>query len=151
MPFPTRRGRPRKDPTLAQKDLGTPELQRKRQLSETTEAIDLLLQRGQISMPQHWCALHFRWLYTLRYGAPTVQSLDPLRVQGFHAPRTITEWQEDREKEWKDALEMLRRYRCLQVVLDSAVYNEPPLARFILLREGLELLERNWCVENTIC
>jgi hypothetical protein len=148
MAFSTRRGRPRKDPVIEKNDLGTPELRQKRQLSLTTEAIDLLLQKDIITHDQHWCALHFRWLYTLRYGAPSVQSLDPARVNGIMHLRIYTEWQEEREDEWKRALEVLNRYHCLRAVSDCAIYNDYHPRFHSLISLGLEQLRDLWCRQN---
>lgn len=148
MAFSTRRGRPRKDPLIEKTDLGTPELRQKRQLSLTTEAIDLLLQKDIITHDQHWCGLHFRWLYTLRYGAPSVQSLDPASINGMIHPRIYTEWQEEREQEWKAALEILTRYGCLPAVRDCCIHNDHAPQHRALLRLGLQELVLLWCRPN---
>ena len=71
MAFSTRRGRPPR-PRLDDNDNGTPELQFKRALGVTREPIDLCLERNLITPDHHWCSLHLRWLYTLRYGAPAI-------------------------------------------------------------------------------
>lgn len=148
MAFPTKRGRPRKEPLVNDTDLGTPELRQKRQLSLTNEAVDLFLQKELISTEQHWCGLHFRWLYTLRYGAPSVQSLDPARINGMIHPRVYTEWQEEREQEWKEALETLKRYGCVAAVRDCCIYNDYAPQHQVLLRLGLQKLVLLWCRRN---
>jgi hypothetical protein len=64
MPLMRKRGRPAQN--RPEVDYGTPELQQKRQHHLTIEPLDWLLQHSLISQKQHWCGLHFRWLYTLR-------------------------------------------------------------------------------------
>lgn len=145
MAFTSRRGRPRKAALPEGNDPGTPELRQKRQLSLTTEAVDLLLQKEQITPEQHWCALHFRWLYTLRYGTATAQSLDPARIKGFLHKKAYTEWQEERETEWKEAIQLLRQQHSMSAVSDCAIYNEFHPKTLPLLVLGLEALEELWC------
>ena len=79
--FPRRRGRPKS--VHHGIDRGTPELAQKRLRGETTETLDLCLERGLITPQQHWCGIHLRWLYTLRYGAPGVRSIDPTHTKGI--------------------------------------------------------------------
>lgn len=79
--FPRRRGRPRT--AHKGRDLDTPELAQKRRTGETTETLDLCLERGIITHRQHWSGIHLRWLYTLRYGAPGIRAVDPAHVRGL--------------------------------------------------------------------
>src|SRR5271154_1852352 len=103
--FPRRRGRPRS----AQRgsDSGTPELVMKRLLGETAESLDLCLERGIITRQQHWCGIHLRWLYTLRYGAPGVRAVDPTHLGGTEISLDDPEWRSAREKEYHDAMKKL--------------------------------------------
>ena len=93
-----KRGRPKiEKPTI---DLGTPELIMKRLMGETAEALDLCYERGIISKEQHWCGIHFRWLYTLRYGAPGVRAVDTTHFGGFEPKDDNSEWRAAREQEY---------------------------------------------------
>lgn len=125
MSFSTRRGRPPKPkPT---KDHGTPELQAKRSHGLTTEAIDLCLERRLISPSQHWCGLHLRWLYTIRYGAPSLSSHWWQLLCEQHGPREETQgWRKAREEEYTEAREHLRKHRCYDAVMRICVYDETP-------------------------
>ena len=66
MAFSTRRGRPPKTRPLV--DKGTSELQQKRKHHHTTEPLDLCLYYHIINDEEHKALLHFRWLYSLRFG-----------------------------------------------------------------------------------
>ena len=89
-----RRGRPAQP--RVEVDKGTPELRRHRQQHATVEPLDRLLQQGLLTVPQHQCALRLRWLYTLRYGAPTLQSLSTQFA--LHVPRVLDEMERSERK-----------------------------------------------------
>ena len=164
MAFTTQRGRPRK---LVQKiDYGTPELRLKHAMRLTVEPIDLCLEKGHITKDQHWCGLHLRWLYTLRYGAPNLTTYysdreSLISVRDEEDP----EWKTLREREYHSAVTRLREYRRYEPVMRLAIHNErpafldphvcamtpqrPALAEQLErgrhnLREGLELLTELW-------
>lgn len=124
MAFSTRRGRPRKSTSGA--DLGTPELIYKRAHALTAEAIDLCLEREIVTPEQHWCAIHLRWLYTLRYGAPGVRAVDPTHLRGLEIKQDDPLWREEREREYQDAIALLQARRCLDIALSICIYNERP-------------------------
>jgi hypothetical protein len=133
MAFSTRRGRPRSQPE--QLDPGTPELRLKHALGLTTEPIDLCLSRNLITPGQHWCGLHLRWLYTLRYGAPVITSR---YTDTAHTPAMAEEtedWRAMREKEYHDAIALLKQHKRYECVMRLCVFNElpaflsPPLRR----------------------
>ena len=81
----SRRGRP---PIHREKeDKGTHELQLKRAAGITQEPVDRWLKQGRLSADMHHCALHFRWLYTLRFGSPSIKALNPAEYLGCeHRP-----------------------------------------------------------------
>jgi len=123
MSFSTRRGRPRKEREAA--DRGTPELCAKRELGLTTEPIDLCLNRRLITREQHWCGLHLRWLYTIRYGAPTLTShWWKLLEEGHGSREDNPDWRAAREEEYAQARTLLAREGCYEAVMRIAVYNE---------------------------
>lgn len=160
-----RRGRPRAE-RRPRADRGTPELQRKRRAGLTAEALDLCLERGIISPEQHWCGVHLRWLYTLRFGAPGVRAVDPRFFGGTEIRCEDAEWRGAREAEYLIAVQAMG-VRLAPVVLAIAVHGERPAAlsdararRFGVanlalaekidaeiaqIREGFEHLERLWC------
>ena len=167
--FSTRRGRPAKArPTT---DYGTPELIFKRAYGHTAEAIDLCRERGLITADHHWCGLHLRWLYTLRYGAPNVSATDLTRIDGYAmaAPDDTAQWRCAREAEFAHAVLLLRAHRRYDMVMRVCVFNErpaflsqarlreaferPALAHRITqdiaqLTEGLDLLKTLWRKET---
>lgn len=157
--FPRRRGRPRK--ALQAKDRGTPELLAKKEQGETIEVIDLLLDRRLITPEQHWCAIHLRWLYTIRHGAPTLRALDPTHIGGYELKANDPEWYALREKEYNNAMALLSASCHARLLLDICIYNERPsflkskepiaprhhaIATAFLntLHDGLEILRAHW-------
>lgn len=164
MAFSSLRGRPRK-PVVAH-DPGTPELRLKHALRLTAEPIDLCLEKGLISPEQHWCGLHLRWLYTLRYGAPSLTT----RYTDRESPLTpatsdAAAWRAMREREYHDAIACLKPGRYYEPVMRLAVFNEAPTfldpalcrravatpalaatisAQHHRLCEGLDLLRTHW-------
>lgn len=150
MAFTSKRGRPKKDISEnGVTDRGTPELCRKRQCSETTEVVDLLLQRGVINADQHWCALHYRWLYTLRYGSPMIQSMDPAYVRGILHKAGHEEWQQERELEWNEIQKELIICGYRRYVMEACIYNILYKNNEKELVNGLLLLVKRWCKRGT--
>lgn len=162
MAFSTRRGRPRA--TSGVPDQGTPELRRKRDIGITAEPIDLCLARGIIGPEQHRSGLHLRWLYTLRFGAPSLTTRY-FRDDAAASVMACEQWRSAREQEYLLATQLLRSRRLDQPVMRLTIYNElpaflnpamqkqswhqPALAeRLETLRdqlyEGLELLRIHW-------
>ena len=122
MSFTSRRGRPKQE--IPETDLGTPELRHKRAKQVTDEPLDWLRKHDIITHKQHWCGIHFRWLYTLRYGATTAQSLDTARENGITHYREYGEWQLEREDEWKEAILHLKTHDLLSAALEYCVYQQ---------------------------
>ena len=164
MAFSTVRGRPRKPAQTH--DLGTPELRLKHALRVTAEPIDLCLEKQMITPQQHWCGLHLRWLYTLRYGAPSLTTHYTDRDHPASTPMAEDPgWRSMREREYHEAAVMLRarnRYECvmrlcvfnerpafLSSALREKAFHQPHLAERMShaqaqLREGLDLLVLHW-------
>lgn len=164
MAFSTRRGRPPR-PAAHGRDLGTPELCFKRAHGLTDEPIDRLLNRGLISQYQHWCGLHLRWLYTLRYGAPSLTTHYHDAQSRPPAGEDDPTWRALREREYTEAAGLLKAADRYEPVMRLCIYNElpaflnprlqdralttPNLAlqlaqRHQLLLEGLSMLESLW-------
>lgn len=126
MAFTSQRGRPRK--SLPEFDFGTPELRLKHALRLTAEPIDICLEKLFITPQQHWCGLHLRWLYTLRYGAP---SLCAHYADSASAPNQLQSddpaWRVLREKEYHEAIGLLKNNHYYECVMRLVVYNESPV------------------------
>lgn len=125
MAFTSRRGRPRAHRLPA--DPGTPELRLKHALGLTREPLDHCLEKRLITADQHRAGVHFRWLYTLRYGLPTVRALDLSALPG--APRATAEddpWRQGREVEFREAARVLNNSGCLRAVLAVCVMQHAP-------------------------
>lgn len=164
MAFTTRRGRPPKaaaDTT----DFGTPELRFKHAHGVTAEPIDRCYEKQIITKTHHWCGLHLRWLYTVRYGAPSLTT--HYDWERDSAPRTADDpnWRRQREAEYHEATALLRTRLHYEPVMRLCVYNELPafLAPTLLarawdepamaerlshaqqrLRDGLDILAIHW-------
>ena len=117
-----RRGRPKS--MRKGVDTGTPELAIKRQIGETAETLDLCLKRGLITEEQHWCGIHLRWLYTLRYGAPGIRAIDPTHARGMEVKPDDPQWRAQREREYHEAIRTLGGHALL--LMNVCVYNERP-------------------------
>lgn len=133
MAFSTRRGRPPK-PARETHDFGTAELRLKHALGLTAEPIDRCLERQLITPKQHWCGLHLRWLYTLRYGAPvvTTQYTYDSPQPSFAEDDPI--WRREREVEYREASHLLKGHGVYEPVMRLCVYNDLP----IFLNESLQ-------------
>ncbi len=144
------RGRPKLD--RPETDLGTPELQAKRRLALTSETVDQMLDHDLISQSQHWCAVHFRWLYTLRYGAPSPDVsmlVDARRMSVVDDP----EWRGAREAEYHEAANLLHRAGVLSDVMEVLLFNPTMSLRQCfaitpMVRNGLDILQQLWCNEK---
>ncbi len=134
MAFTTRRGRPPKA-AAERVDLGTPELRFKHAHGLTTEPIDLCLEHQLITPAQHRSGLHLRWLYTIRYGAPTLTT--HYEKQWDMAPRKPDDpgWRQLREAEYHAATTLLKSRLHYEPVMRLSVYNEMPLFMHPALRE----------------
>lgn len=158
--FPRKRGRPKQ--YRPDRDVGTPELIMKRALGETSEAIDLCYEKGLIDKNQHWCGVHLRWLYTLRYGAPGIRAIDPTHLGGMEINQDDPEWRNLREMEYNEAIKLLNQQGYSLLILNTCIFNERP--GFLKLpkklnrksaaetgalldnfRSGLDILVRHWC------
>lgn len=161
--FTRRRGRPKSN--RPQIDTGTPETIMKRLLGLTTEVLDLCLERGIIDRKQHWCGIHLRWLYTLRYGVPSVRSTDLSgmnnRKHGGTLDNDDPEWRTEREKEYNEAIERLNNSGYALLIINICIYNERPKSLDLnlslrqnsqanakqdikKLRDGLDILVKLW-------
>ena len=130
MTFTSKRGR---KPTLKLteskaecKDLGTAELAMKRALNLTKEALDLCLERRIISDEQHKSAIRFRWLYTIRFGAPNISALNMDKFEQAEFREDDEEWRLKREQEYSMMIEKLRKCGALKIVMNIVIFNHLP-------------------------
>lgn len=109
------------------KDLGTPELIAKRKIGITTEPLDLCFERRIIDDSQHRCAIYFRWLYTLRFGLPTVRAYDLARTKGRDVESYKSHlWLHEKQGEYERLVRKLKAIEAFHVILDICVYNMMP-------------------------
>lgn len=146
MGFSTKRGRPRK--IISEIDLGTAQLRRHRAAQETSELLDVLLDKALLSANQHAAGLHLRWLFTTVYGAP---NLSAMRLQDEFSANAKLHSHETRlqlQKKYQQAVDHLKQLRCMRAVADVAIYDlrkfPLPVAELELLRKGLAALHKNW-------
>lgn len=157
MGFRSRRGRPRN--AMPTTDRGTPELRARSIQGMTKEPLDLCLAQGVIDEDQHWAGIHLRWLYTLRFGTPTVRALDPLHLGGRDLRPEHPEWKAGREEDYRLAMELLRERGACPVVPDLCLYAYRPLClkgaggrvdnvavqhELGVIQEGLSVLAKSW-------
>lgn len=168
MAFSNKRGRPRVERPST--DFGTPELSLKKALDMTVEPLDLCLQRGIITQGHHRAGLHLRWLYTIRYGAPVLTT----QYEAISSQRPITvhdeAWRSFREKEYHEAVTLLRHAHCYESIMRTCIYHDIPsflnqkklrkawnktllikqLEREkLLFSHGLDLLQTHWHFPNS--
>jgi hypothetical protein len=150
MSFSTRRGRPKK--TIVEKDVGTVELRRKRAKMETSEPLDICLQKGILTEQQHWCGIHLRWLYTLRYGAPIVSCRD---IRDHYQPAMRNDdphWRAQREYEYREAIALLQQYKTYEDVMNLTIFHELPIfLNPMLTKRALEVtaIHEQLCYAHT--
>ena len=125
-PRPKARGRGRPRSNKPKTDTGTPELVMKRAYGETQETLDLMLERRLITQQQHWCGIHLRWLYTLRFGAPSVKTIDLTHDSGFEIKPEDPQWRAAREAEYNEAISHLSAGNHVNLLLGICVHNERP-------------------------
>lgn len=124
MAFSSRRGRPRLE--RAKKDCGTKELAQRHAAGLTMEALDMCLKRGLISEEEHKAGMHLRWLYTLRFGAPTIAAYDHAAIQGRNLKKEDDAWRGRREKEYEQAMAWLKGEGAHIMVGNVAIFNRFP-------------------------
>jgi hypothetical protein len=163
MSFTSKRGRPLAANKLKVIEGGRQESldANQRKLRINREPIDIYYDKGLIDDSAHWAGLHFRWLYTLKFGAPGISAIDIDRENGRAPALHDPLWQEEREKEYAMAVEKLRNLGALKIVLNIAVFGHFPkymqigrptrkdytrnnLNEVLKLREGLEVLASHW-------
>lgn len=146
MGFSSKRGRPKQVRPI--KDLGTKELQKKREQNVTIEPLDLFLQKSLITENQHWAGMHLRWLFTIKMGAPNISASRVDLFEGRDLRQREEAWQVQRQAEYDTAVKVLHNCRAFSAVLNLAVYGtqKMPISPDNLqkIREGLSALCKFW-------
>lgn len=160
--FINKRGRPKNNRPLH--DTGTPETVMKKLLGITTESLDICLERGIINRKQHWCGIHLRWLYTLRYGIPSVKSTNLTMLKHskqLPIDNEDPQWRKEREQEYSQAINLLNKTGYAQLIINICIYNERPKFLNLMgenhlpiqpnikqdlkkIQEGLDILANLW-------
>jgi hypothetical protein len=120
-----KRGRPKTK--LYEKDFGTPELQAKRNNQQTSEALDLCLEKRLISSEQHSAGIRLRWLYTLIFGPPVISGYDPSDLGGkFQSKYNDDNWLKSKKVEYIEAIEGLKSSLTINIVMNTCIFNQYP-------------------------
>lgn len=121
----SRRGRPKNINKSI--DFGTKELRKKRSKLETMEPIDVCLRKSLISISQHKSAIKLRWLYTLKFGAPSISAIDHCMGVGRCVSKHIDEkFLQDMQMLYAEGLQILDAYGARRIVMNICVFNEMP-------------------------
>ncbi len=118
-----KRGRPKK--SSSEGPVITPELLKKHRLGLTQEALDICFERSLISKNQQSCGIRLRWLYTLIYGAVTVQS-KMSNIESFCGKKHTEQWLKKRQEEYFLIARKLQADNVFSIVSDICIYNNPP-------------------------
>lgn len=124
MAFSRRRGRPKK--VSEGIDKGTAELRAKRNQNITTEPLDLCLNRGLITTEQHNAGIRFRWLYTLKFGAPTISSYSPDDTGGHSCKYEDTSWIARKQAEYNLIIQTIEKNKTRKTVMDICIFSLMP-------------------------
>lgn len=109
-------------------DLGTPELRSKRKQGLTTEPLDTCLEKQLITHTQHECGLHLRWLYTIQFGATSVESHSIYTPKGrnINTSPHNTQWLAKYNTRYKEAICVLKRHNAARLIMGVCVFSERP-------------------------
>lgn len=109
-------------------DKGTKELQKKRALHVTIEPLDLVLKNEIITASQHKIGMRFRWLYTLKFGLPTLQSKAFYELEGGLIKKSHDdEWLYDKEKEYISIVNFLKTMRLENLIAGICIHHVAPI------------------------
>jgi FMN phosphatase YigB (HAD superfamily) len=134
-----KRGRPKKQ--KIDKDLGTEELQmhRHKDFLNHIEPIDFLIQEKMINFEQHKAGLRLRWLYTLSYGAASVQAVRYMYPEDFSNAHS-EEWHVRKRKEYVEVMDMLKKNKCDKEIIALCIMNEYNPKDLQKIKDGLGII-----------
>jgi hypothetical protein len=89
------------------------------------ESLDLCLQKKIITSIEHASAMKLRWIYTLRFGAPTLQSKLKL-IDSYSAKNYDEQLLQDLQKKYRNVIAGLRAIYAHKIVMDVCIFNEFP-------------------------
>lgn len=144
-----KRGRPSQ--AKPDKDLGTNELQAKRQSGQTEEILDRFYRLELVSEKQYWAGNHFRWLYAMRFGIPNVRATDWCGNSGMVVSDDSEAWSSQINHQYKLAEQTLQNQKLLQPALDVLIYSHctysylPPVYIAPDVVDALDILVDLWC------
>ena len=143
MRFSTKRGRPKCNKPAV--DLGTKELQKKRQNNYTKETLDLLSDNELITKKQHKAGIKLRWLHSIRFGIQriTSQVFEDYGVE-FKPHHYNLKWRASRELEYETAIKQLKRINSKKLIIDICVFNYRPayLLNQDLIGDSIIIIEK---------
>lgn len=146
-PMHRRRGRPPVDRPKV--DRGTPELQYARSKGETSEMLDLLLQRRRISAGEHWCGIHLRWLHVLRHGTTGARAKLPEVLQNQQRKINDPAWLKERNQEYVEAATLVGHFGMAKLIA-LCVHNQSPqtINDLYHIQDSLKMLAKHWVVRD---
>lgn len=124
MSFSLKRGRPRVSrPRI---DTGTAELAARHAKGLTMEVLDSCLKSRLIANEEHAAGMHLRWLYSLRFGSPTVRAYMPDDARGRNITKHDEQWRRCRESEYEKAIQALKAIDAHIMVTNIVIFNRVP-------------------------
>ena len=115
-----KRGRPRLSQNSPAKFSNLPA---KEKIIVTSEPLDIYFKDKIISEDEHQSGMRLRWLYTLRYGAPTLQT-KLIQQQGFESKYNDEKWLVNKQQQYRFILGELQKSKVAKIVLGVCVFNE---------------------------
>jgi len=134
------------------KNLGTPELRRRRLYDDTLEPLDLCFKAELIENHHYRAGIHLRHLRTIRFGIANIRAYDCFDLGGIYAAKyTDEKFLAEMNYKYKESTRILDEANCYNIVMSVCIYLEKPkflkvlsLARrsleFRLLHKGLTIL-----------
>jgi hypothetical protein len=116
----------------------------KKKIIVSLEPLDVYFKNKIISEDEHQSGMRLRWLYTLRYGAPTLQT-KLLQQQGFESKYNDEEWLMKKQQQYRFIIGELQKSDLAKIVLGVCVFNEA-VNKFNQLKfcYGMQILQKTF-------
>ena len=88
-----------------------------------SEPLDIYLKKNIISAEEHQCGIRLRWLYTLRYGAPSLQT-KLSQHQGYGLRHRNEKWLMEKQRKYRLIVGELQKFDLAGLVIGVCVFNE---------------------------